>query len=67
MESIKKDQYSEWHDVECTKDLKIDRKSWSITFKSGDNYQGSKINDNWWIIDQIGISLEDFKKHFKDI
>jgi len=67
IESIKKNNYSEWHDVECTKDLKIDRKSCSIAFKSGDNYNASKIDNNWWLIDQVGISSEDFKKHFKDI
>lgn len=66
-ESITKTKYSEWHDVQCTKDLKIDRKSWNITFKSGEEYQASKINDEWWLIDQIGVSVEDFKKHFKDI
>lgn len=67
VESIKKDNYSEWHNVECTNDLKVDRKSWSVTFKSGDNYNASKINNNWWLIDQIGVSTEDFQKHFKDI
>lgn len=66
-ESITKTDYSECHDVQCTKDLKIDRKSWNITFKSGEEYQASKINDEWWLIDQVGVSAENFKKHFKDI
>lgn len=28
--------------------------------------KANKINDNWWLIDSIGISDEDFKKHFKE-
>lgn len=66
-EAIKKTDFSEWHDVKCTKELKIDRKSFSITFNAGNEYKASKINDNWWLIDQVGVSNEDFKKYFKDI
>ena len=67
IESIKKTNYSEWHDVKCIKELTIERKTGTNTFKVDTEYKASKINDNWWLIDQIGVSSEEFKKHFKDI
>lgn len=67
IESIKKTDYSEWHDVICKKELTIERKEANITFKANTEYKASKINDNWWLIDQIGVKTELFKKHFKDI
>ena len=67
IESIKKTDYSEWHNVKCIKELTINRKTNSYTFKKDTEYKASKINDNWWLIDQIGVSSNEFKKHFKDI
>lgn len=67
IESIKKTDYSEWHDVKCIKELTINHKTSSYTFKKDTKYKASKINDNWWLIDQVGVSKEEFKKHFKDI
>ena len=67
IESINKTDYSEWHDVICKKELTITRKTVTNTFKKDTEYKASKINDNWWLIDQVGISKEEFKKHFKDI
>ena len=66
-ESITKTDYSEWHDIICKKDLTIERKEGNITFKSNTEYKASKINDNWWLIDQVGVKNDDFKKYFKDI
>ena len=67
VESIRKTNYSEWHTVKCIKDFKIERKTRSMTFKQGEQYEASKINDNWWLIDQIGVSSEEFKKYFKNV
>jgi hypothetical protein len=67
VESIKKTNHSEWHTVQCIKEYKIDRKTGTITFKQGEEYEASKINDNWWLIEQFGVSTEDFKKYFKDV
>jgi hypothetical protein len=67
VESIKKTNYSELHDVKCVKEYKIERKTGGMTFKQGEEYEASKINDNWWLIEQFGVSSEDFKKYFKDI
>ena len=66
-EHIRIGKYSEWHDVECIKDYEVNRKNTKMTYKSGTQYEASKINDNWWLIDQIGIKDADFKKYFKDI
>ena len=65
-ESIAKTQYSEWHDVICKNDFTIERKTNNITFKANTEYKASKINDNWWLIDSVGVSSADFKKYFKD-
>ena len=67
VESIKKTDFSEWHTVKCIKDLAINRKTNSNMFNKNTEYKASKINDNWWLIDQIGVSSDEFKKHFKDI
>jgi len=67
VESITKTKYSEWHDVKCVKEYVIERKTGNITFKTNTEYKASKINDNWWLIDQIGVPAKDFKKYFKDI
>ncbi len=67
IESIKKTNCSEWHDVKCIKEFTIERKTSSYIFKKDTEYKASKINDNWWLIDQVGVSKEEFKKHFKDI
>ena len=66
-ESTIKTDYSEWHDVKCLKDFTIERKGGNITFKGNTEYKASKINDHWWLIDQVGVSVEDFKKYFTDI
>jgi hypothetical protein len=67
VESIKKTNYSEWHDVKCVKEYKIERKTGGMTFKQGEEYEASKINDNWWLIDTVGVSKEDFGKCFDKI
>ena len=67
VESIKKTDFSEWHTVKCIKDLTVNRKTSSNMFNKNTEYKASKINDNWWLIDQIGVSSDEFKKHFKDI
>jgi len=56
-------QYAEWWSVKCKKEHVTKHQ----TFKPGEEYKASKINDNWWLIDQIGISSKEFKKYFKDI
>lgn len=66
IESIKKTNYSEVHKVKCVKEFNIERKTRTYSFKKDIEYNASKINDNWWLIDQIGVSSEEFKKYFKD-
>ena len=46
VESIKNTKYSEWHDVECIKEYKIERKTGGITFKQGEQYEASKYSFN---------------------
>ena len=37
----------------------------SMTFRTGEEYTGSTVNENWWVVDSIGISAEDFTMHFE--
>jgi hypothetical protein len=36
-----------------------------IAFKKGEVYIGNKINDNYWIVDSVGIETKVFEEHFK--
>ena len=36
-----------------------------IAFKKGEVYTGNKINDNYWIVDSVGIETKIFEGHFK--
>ncbi len=65
-ESIKKTNYSEWHTVKCIKDFIVKRKTNDYSFKANTEYEASKINDNWWLVDSVGVASKDFKKYFKD-
>lgn len=60
---ITEGQFSEWWSVKCKSELNTKHQ----TFKSGEEYEASKINDNWWLIDTVGVSKEDFNKCFDKI
>ena len=60
---ITEGQFSEWCPVKCKSELKTKHQ----TFKSGEEYEASKINDNWWLIDTVGVSKKDFNKCFDKI
>ena len=44
IESIKKTNYSEWHDVKCIKEFTIERKTSSYTFKKDTDDREKKKN-----------------------
>ena len=54
---------SEWWSVKCIKDIQTKHQ----TFKTGETYEASKINENWWLIDTVGVSKEDFAQCFEKI
>jgi hypothetical protein len=58
---ILESQCSEWYTVKC----KSEHQTKHQTFKPGETYEASKINDNWWLIDTVGINKEDFNKCFE--
>lgn len=62
-EKIMEGKYSEWYKVECTNELQTKYQP----FKKGETYEASKINENWWLIDTIGVSKDDFGKYFKKL
>jgi len=63
VKKITESQYSEWMSVKCKSELKTKHH----TFKSGEEYEASKINDNWWLIDTVGVNKENFNKCFDKI
>ena len=38
-----------------------------FTFKVGEKYIGNAVNENYWIIESIGVNIEDFILHFEVI
>ena len=60
---ITEGKYSEWWLVKC----KSEHNTKHQTFKPGEEYEASKINDNWLLIDTVGVSKEDFSKCFDKI
>jgi hypothetical protein len=56
-------QSTEWWKVKCKKELVTKH----LTFKTGEEYEASKINDNWWLIDAVGVNKDDFTKCFDKI
>ena len=56
-------QFDEWWNVKCKKELVTKH----LTFKTGEEYEASKINDNWWLIDAVGVNKDDFTKCFDKI
>jgi len=56
-------QYAEWWSVKCKKEHITKHQ----TFKPGEEYKASKINDNWWLIDTVGVNKDDFAKCFDKI
>lgn len=48
-------------DINCIKELETKH----VTFKPGETYAGNKINDNYWIVDSVGIETKVFEEHFK--
>jgi len=47
--------------VICTKELQTKH----TTFKENEEYNAQKVNENWYCVDAVGISSEDFNKHFQ--
>lgn len=37
----------------------------NITFREGEAYIGNKVNDNYWVVESIGIPTEEFTLHFE--
>jgi hypothetical protein len=38
-----------------------------VLFREGEEYDGHRVNDNWWAVDAIGISDDDFNDMFEMI
>jgi len=49
--------------VKCIEQLQTKH----LTFKPGEIYNASQINEDWWIIDSVGVSVENFKLYFEII
>jgi hypothetical protein len=38
-----------------------------ITFKPGEEYYGSEVNKQWWVVDSVGVETYSFHLHFEVI
>jgi hypothetical protein len=38
-----------------------------ITFKPGEEYFGSEVNKQWWVVDSVGVETDNFHLHFEVI
>ena len=36
-----------------------------MTFKEGEAYIGNAVNDDYWVIESVGVRTEDFDMHFE--
>lgn len=36
-------------------------------FKKGDEYEGAKINNNWYLIEAISVTPSEYKNNFKEV
>jgi len=36
-----------------------------LTFKPGETYSATQINEHWWLVDSVGVSVENFKLYFE--
>ena len=46
--------------INCIKELQTKH----ITFKEGENYAGNRVNNNYWIVDSVGVETKVFEEHF---
>jgi hypothetical protein len=37
----------------------------AVTFRTGEEYTASTINENWYVVDSIGFETDDFHLHFE--
>jgi hypothetical protein len=47
--------------IKCIKELQTKH----MTFRENETYDAQKVNENWYCVDAVGISSEDFNKHFQ--
>ena len=38
-----------------------------ITFRPGEDYFGSEVNKQWWVVDSVGVETDNFHLHFEVI
>ena len=55
---------SNMKEIICIEDLNITRKDINITFRKNEEYSASRINNKWWIVEQIGIDNDTYEKYF---
>lgn len=37
-----------------------------LTFDVGKEYNSSKVNDTWWLVDSVAVNANDFEKYFRE-
>jgi hypothetical protein len=57
------EETTERRHVVCVKELETKH----LKFVKGNEYDATRINNNWWLIDAVGVGEKQFKIHFKQI
>ena len=39
----------------------------AVTFRTGETYFAEEINENWYAVDSLGFTTEDFHLHFESV
>lgn len=53
-------KYSEYMKVKCIAEFSKGK----VTFRCGEEYSGTMVNKDWYCVDAVGVSREDFEKCF---
>jgi hypothetical protein len=38
-----------------------------VTFRTGETYTASEVNEHWYVVDAIGFETDDFNLHFEEL
>ena len=51
--------------VRCTESIEKKIQGKPMTFRAGDEYTASTVNEHWCVVDSIGFESEEFGLHFE--
>ena len=49
--------------LRCIKELQTKK----ITFRVGEIYRGTSVNDTWYLVESVGINAKNVKEYFDEV